>query len=232
MAPRDHHSNARWFGAFIPEPAGRYCYAIEAWTDGFATWRGAFARKGQAGADVAVDTIEGAGMLSKAQAGRPDATAIILSQRQTFLQTGDTAALLTDELNEAMAEGPLGPDLTRSQLFPLVVDRVRTNFGAWYDMVPRENAALQQTFDLHFIPIDDGNVITFVKQSAAQTNTVAVAVAISRDVQEFWLPLGAAAVESLVTGEQSASTGVASSCGLSRTAIPPCSSAVWREVAP
>jgi hypothetical protein len=199
---------------------------------------GAFARERQAGADVAVDTIEGAGMLTKAQAGRPDATPVTPGQCETFLQTGDTAALLLDELNEA--EGPFGPDLTRSQLFPVVVDRVRKNFGAWYDILPRQNAALQQTFDLRFIPIDDDNVTTFVKQSADRINTVAIAI--SYDAHEFWLPLGDtlivgngchdAAVESLVTGEQSASTGAASSCGLSRTAIPPCSSAIWREVAP
>ena len=181
-------------------------------------------------------------MLTKAQAGGPAATPVILRQCETFLQTGGTATLLTDDLNEAMAEGQFGPDLTRSQFFPWVVDRVRTRFAAWYEMVPRENAALQQTFDLRFIPIDDGNVITFVKQSAHQANTVEVDIAISRDVHELWLPLGdspvvvngscAAAVESLVTGEQSGSTGAASSCGLSRTAMPPCSSAVWREVAP
>jgi len=238
-APMSRHSNGHWFGAFIPEQAGCYGYA---WTCGFATWRRAFARKRQAGADVAVDTVEGACMLTKAQAGGPARTPVILKQCEMFLQTKDTATLLMDDLNEAMAEGQFGPDLTRSQPCPLVVDRVGTRVGAWYEIVPRENAALQQTFDLRFIPINDGNVIRFVKQSAHQTHTVAVAIAISRDVLEFWLPLGdtpvvvngsrAAAVESLVTGEQSASTGAASSCGLSRTAMPPCSSALWREVAP
>ena len=54
----------------------------------------------------------------------------------------------------------------------------------------------------------------FVKESVDQTNTVAVAIALSRDVHEFWLPLGdvqvgigsdrrnVAAVENLVTGER------------------------------
>jgi starch synthase (maltosyl-transferring) len=53
-----------------------------------------------------------------------------------------------------------------------------------------------------------------VKESVDQTNTVAVAIALSRDVHEFWLPLGdvqvgtgndrrnVAAVENLVTGER------------------------------
>ena len=56
--------------------------------------------------------------------------------------------------------------------------------------VRRDNAALQQTSNLRFIPIDDGNVIGFVKESVNQTNSVVVAIALSRDVHEFWFPLG------------------------------------------
>jgi starch synthase (maltosyl-transferring) len=78
----------------------------------------------------------------------------------------------------------------------------------------RANPALQQTSQLRFLPIDDGNVIGFVKESVDQTNTVAVAIALSREVHEFWLPLGdvqlgsgsdrrhVAAVENLITGER------------------------------
>jgi starch synthase (maltosyl-transferring) len=78
----------------------------------------------------------------------------------------------------------------------------------------RDNPSLQQTSNLRFVAVDDGNVIGFVKQSADQTNTVAMAIALSRDVHEFWLPLGdaevgvagerrqIAAVENLLTGER------------------------------
>jgi starch synthase (maltosyl-transferring) len=80
--------------------------------------------------------------------------------------------------------------------------------------VRRENAALQQTSQLRFIPIDDGNVIGFVKESVDMTNTVVGTIAMSRDVHEFWLPLvdvqvfvggerrHVAAVENLITGER------------------------------
>jgi starch synthase (maltosyl-transferring) len=80
--------------------------------------------------------------------------------------------------------------------------------------VRRENAALQQTRNLRFIPIEDSNVIGFVKQSVNQTNSVAVAIALTRDPHEFWFPLGdvqvgtaddrrhVAAVENLITGER------------------------------
>src|ERR1700730_12611907 len=38
-APMTHSSNDRWGGSFVPDQPGRYVYAIEAWTDEFATWR-------------------------------------------------------------------------------------------------------------------------------------------------------------------------------------------------
>jgi starch synthase (maltosyl-transferring) len=71
-----------------------------------------------------------------------------------------------------------------------------------------------QTSNLRFIPIEDGNVIGFVKESVNQTNSVVGAMALSREVHEFWFPLGdvpvgmsgdrryVAALENLSTGER------------------------------
>ena len=136
-APMTHHSNDRWGGSFVPDQPGRYVYAIEAWTDEFATWRHGIELKQKAGVDVTLDAIEGAGMLTKAQAGGETATAVILKQCEDYLQTGEVAPLLDPELKDAMAESQLRPDLTRSHLFPFVADRPRAQTGAWYEMVPR-----------------------------------------------------------------------------------------------
>jgi starch synthase (maltosyl-transferring) len=135
--PMTHHSNDRWVGSFVPDAPDRHVYAIEAWTDEFATWRRGFELMQKSGADLTLDAIEGAGMLTKAQAGGPAASAIILRQCEDFLQTGEVAPLLTDELKDAMTEGQFRPDLTRSPLFPLVADRPRARNGAWYEMMPR-----------------------------------------------------------------------------------------------
>jgi starch synthase (maltosyl-transferring) len=140
--PMTLHSNDRWVGSFVPDAPGRYFYAIEAWTDEFATWRRGFELKQKAGADVTLDAIEGAAMLTQAQAGGRAASAIILKQCEEYLQTGDAAPLLTDELKEAMAESQPRPDLTRSQLFPFVADRPRARFGSWYEMVPRSQGKI------------------------------------------------------------------------------------------
>ena len=131
------HSNDRWGGSFVPDEIGRYVYAIEAWTDEFATWRHGFELKQKAGADLTLDAIEGAGMLTKAQSGGKAAASVILRQCEDYLQTGEVAPLLTAELKDAMAESQVRADLTRSQLFPLMVDRPRARAGAWYEMVPR-----------------------------------------------------------------------------------------------
>lgn len=139
-APMIHHSNDRWGGSFVPDEIGRYVYAIEAWTDEFATWRHGFELKQKAGADLTLDAIEGAGMLTKAQAGGKAAATVILRQCEEYLQTGEVAPLLAPELKDAMAESQSRSDLTRSQLFPLMVDRPRARTGAWYEMVPRSQS--------------------------------------------------------------------------------------------
>src|SRR5882762_5092190 len=136
-APMIFHSNDRWGGSFVPDEIGRYVYAIEAWTDEFATWRHGFELKQKAGVDLTLDAIEGAGMLTKAQSGSKAAASVILRQCEDYLQTGEVAPLLAPELKDAMAESQLRSDLTRSQLFPLMVDRPRARAGAWYEMVPR-----------------------------------------------------------------------------------------------
>ena len=135
--PMRLHNNDRWTASFTPRHVGRHVYAIEAWTDEFATWRHGFELKDAAGQDVALDALEGAGLLTKAQSGGADAAAVILRQCEQFLQTGDTASLLTPDLREAMAESQDRADLTRSQLYPLTVDRALACCGAWYEMVPR-----------------------------------------------------------------------------------------------
>jgi starch synthase (maltosyl-transferring) len=136
-APMAHGSNDRWGGSFTPDASGRYIYAIEAWTDDFATWRRGLELKQKAGQDITLDALEGAGMLTKAQGVGPTAAAVILRQCEEYLQTGEVAPLLIPALGDAMAESQWRPDLTRSAPFPLMVDRPLARSGAWYEMVPR-----------------------------------------------------------------------------------------------
>jgi starch synthase (maltosyl-transferring) len=141
-APMTQHSNDRWFGVFIPDKIGRYVYVIEAWTDEFATWRHGFELKQKAGADVTVDAIEGANLLTKTSTTDPEAAALISRQCELFLQNGDAGALLSNKLKDAMATSQAPHDLTRSQPFPLVIDRPRARYGTWYEMIPRSQGTV------------------------------------------------------------------------------------------
>ena len=48
-------SNDRWRGEFEVTEIGDYFYTVQAWVDRFKSWRQAFAKKVDAGQDVALD---------------------------------------------------------------------------------------------------------------------------------------------------------------------------------
>ncbi len=148
-AAMQYHDNDRWFGSFVPPEPGRYSYAIEAWTDAFATWHRDFLRKRDAGQDVALEAREGLALLEgiKAPKGPRD---IIAGARAAFDASEDAEALLGEPLRNAMAEHQSRPDLTRSPVLPLIVDRPLARAGAWYEMVPRSQGKVpgrHGTFD-------------------------------------------------------------------------------------
>jgi hypothetical protein len=74
--------NDRWQATFVPSAPGRYLYAIEAWTDLFATWRRDYLAKQAAGVASALELAEGRDLLSgingapAAPAGRIAAAAL------------------------------------------------------------------------------------------------------------------------------------------------------------
>jgi starch synthase (maltosyl-transferring) len=138
--PMTFFGNDRWFGSFTPMRPGRYTYAIEAWTDEFSTWRHGFELKQRAGTDSGIDTLEGASLLTRAQSGGREAAATIVASCEEFLRTGDAVPLLTRNLQSAMREAQPRLDLTRSDNFPLIIDRHRARFGSWYEMVPRSQS--------------------------------------------------------------------------------------------
>ncbi|MGO3929373.1 alpha-1,4-glucan--maltose-1-phosphate maltosyltransferase [Rhodopseudomonas pseudopalustris] len=141
-APLRHVVNDRWTATFTPDQIGRYVYAIEAWTDEFATWRHGVELKLKAGQDVTLDALEGAGLLTKAQHGGAEALAIVHRQCDEYLQTGEVGPLLAPELRDAMGESQARLDVTRSALLPLMIDRERARNGAWYEMMPRSQSTV------------------------------------------------------------------------------------------
>ncbi len=144
--PMRHFDNDRWTGSFTPAVPGRYLFAIEAWTDDYATWRRDLLLKRQADQPIELELQEGRALLERARHGGPTARAVIKVARES----GDFEALLSDELAAAMAESQPRPDLSWSRTFPLTVDRERARAGAWYELFPRSQGRMpgrHGTFD-------------------------------------------------------------------------------------
>jgi starch synthase (maltosyl-transferring) len=141
-APMTLHENDRWVARFTPVEPGRYEYAIEAWSDTFATWKHGFELKAKAGQDVTLDALEGAALLALPISADEKTSAFIRRHLDTYLQSGNADPLLEPELEAAVMSSQERPDLTRSRLFPLVIDRERATAGAWYEMVPRSQSKI------------------------------------------------------------------------------------------
>lgn len=139
-APLAKHENDRWHGTFTPSEPGRYVYAIEAWTDAFATWRHGTQLKQKAGLPVELEAIEGASLIAKGNYSSKESMALLLRRCDEFMTSGSIDALMGPDVAEAMAAGPDRPDLTRSKLYPLVIDRPRAANSAWYGMIPRSQS--------------------------------------------------------------------------------------------
>src|SRR5262245_18152565 len=134
--PMALHDNDRWRADFTPPKPGRYLYAIEAWTDVFASWRRDFLAKRAAGLDVELEIEEGRNLLADLKLRNSDQTRLIWDVCQKPDIVEDPAPLLSANLAVAASKGRQS-DLTRSATYPLVVDRPIARAGAWYEMMPR-----------------------------------------------------------------------------------------------
>lgn len=139
--PMSHHSNDRWTGTIHGTDPGRYVYAIQAWTDDFATWRRGVLLKRDAGQDIQLDMLEGATMLTKARPPDREAAIALSAACREFLQLGESELILGSDVLHAMSRSQLRVDLTRSISFPLMLDRERAEYGAWYEMIPRSQGS-------------------------------------------------------------------------------------------
>ena len=103
------HGNDRWHGHFTPPEAGWYLFAIEAWTDQFATWRKEFLLKQEAGQDVSLEAREGHELLAELMPREREARLVVEAAAQKFASSRDPAVLLDDVLAVAMEKATCGP---------------------------------------------------------------------------------------------------------------------------
>jgi starch synthase (maltosyl-transferring) len=145
-APMRPVDNDRWSGHLELLRNRWHRYAVEAWRDQFGTWRDGLAKKLDAGVAVPGELEEGrlllAAALGRAElAGASDDAGRIgealAAFRRARSEATRAAPLLDEELLATMRRHPDRRFASRSHELPLVVDRERARFGAWYELFPR-----------------------------------------------------------------------------------------------
>jgi starch synthase (maltosyl-transferring) len=147
--------NDRWSASAPLERNVLHRYTIEAWRDAFSSLRQALGKKVEAGVPFATELEEGR-VLVEAALGRAEAAdgtgekaaedVAVLHKALSRLQRGRSnparAAILTDEaLLSVVRRHPDRQVATRyDRELPLVVDRERARFAAWYELFPRSQS--------------------------------------------------------------------------------------------
>ncbi|MGH2383541.1 MAG: alpha-1,4-glucan--maltose-1-phosphate maltosyltransferase [Candidatus Limnocylindria bacterium] len=145
-APMRPIDNDRWSGHVELLRNRRHVYAIEAWRDAFGSWRDGFRKKIDAGVAVPNEIEEGRLLLEAAlrRAEEAEAGEDVLRIREALFalkrarsETTRAAALAGEDLVSVMRRHADRGSASRSPSLPLVVDRERARFGAWYELFPR-----------------------------------------------------------------------------------------------
>ncbi len=147
-APMEFAGNDRWRGGFVVDQIGPYRYTVTAWVDPFLSWRHDLARRVDP-EDIAVAAIVGADIIAGAVQRARGADRKRLAEWEARLrserETGDLKAVgLDEELADIVMRYPDRELATTYPVeFPLVVDRERARFGAWYELFPRSTSPVE-----------------------------------------------------------------------------------------
>lgn len=146
--PMEPLVNDRWRAGFVVDTLGTWEYAVCAWVDPFQSWLHDFARRVDAD-DVRVAAATGAALIDQAagRAGRAGDATLLREWSRELARAAKDAALDVDELKRIGADEPRAalaqryPDtglaFTHPQIHPIVVERERARFSAWYEFFPR-----------------------------------------------------------------------------------------------
>ena len=140
----------RWEADIVLDRAGAWTFVIEAWSDPLSTWNHTITVKieaGQGSEDLANDLEIGARIFDKLaktlpKPERPRAAAAAVSLRDTTLDVAHRVGPALDDFLQALARAhPVRELVTKSQRYPIWVDRPRALYGSWYEFFPRSIGA-------------------------------------------------------------------------------------------
>jgi starch synthase (maltosyl-transferring) len=139
----------RYGATVVPDAEGRWTFRVEGWSDVYGTWEHAAAIKVPAGIDTELMLEEGARVLERTQnvpgIGGGDVEILDSAVRslrdagldaQVRLEAGTSPAV-----HNVLTRHPLRDLVTASSTYPLLVQRERALYSAWYEMFPRSEGA-------------------------------------------------------------------------------------------
>ncbi|HEX5105151.1 MAG TPA: alpha-1,4-glucan--maltose-1-phosphate maltosyltransferase, partial [Pirellulaceae bacterium] len=138
--------NDWWHGSFVVERLGRYFFTTLAWIDRFGTWRRDLRKRVDAGQDVAVDLLVGAGIVREHLPQLPLADQPALEKLAQQLEAASDrdaqlAAAFSPVLADLMSRHADRRFATKyDRELPLEVDRPLARFSTWYELFPRSCA--------------------------------------------------------------------------------------------
>ena len=149
QAPMQPLGNDRWQAGFPVEAIGRYEYTVEGWIDRFGSWRHELSKKFGAGQDVKSELLEGAALVRETIDRAGDA-ADRKNLEEIAATLGDESVPQAERVPQALAvavEETMARYADREAAtrygrdLPVVVERERARFAAWYEMFPRSSGS-------------------------------------------------------------------------------------------
>lgn len=141
--PMKLHENDRWEAVFVVEKVGTYCYTIEGGIDHFATWQRDLQKKFDANQDIRVDILTGIQYIKDSSQMASAYDKKTLLAYIDLLKTGENgqnavSIAFSEELGKLMNGYQDRKFATNyGKELPVVVDRPKALFSAWYERFPR-----------------------------------------------------------------------------------------------
>jgi starch synthase (maltosyl-transferring) len=133
--------NDLWAAQFSVDAPGRWEYSVACWIDHLSLWRDGFARRVEPD-DIRLAARVGAELIAHAAAlCSAEDCARLEPWSRILREESDVERLRVTGLDEALFEVALAnaprDGMTRTQAFPVTVDRERARFSTWYELFPR-----------------------------------------------------------------------------------------------
>lgn len=145
-APMRPAGNDLWRGEFRVTKLGKYRFSVESAVDPFRSWYRDLGKRIQAGQDVAMELLIGAGLIhaaaSRAEAAKARGDAEILTRWAHALENPDATASKESAFDNSLAALAANyPDRSAvtqyARELAVVVDREKARSSAWYEIFPR-----------------------------------------------------------------------------------------------